>query len=203
MKGYLITFEGIDGSGKSSQAKRLLEYLNSKGIDSILLREPGGTPEGERIREILLDIGSDLPPKAELFLFLASRNILTNKIIIPSLKKGVTVIVDRYADSSMAYQGYGRQIDLRLVEVGNVEATEGIKPDLTFYLDITVEEALKRKRERDRMELDEEFLKRVRNGYLKMVESDPRFVLINAMKEEEKVWFEIKEYVDKRILKEE
>ncbi len=199
-KGFLITFEGIDGSGKSTQARKLQDFLRQNGIEALLFREPGGTPEGEKIREILLDKKSNLTPKSELFLFLASRNILTNHAILPSLEEGKWVIVDRYADSSVAYQGYGRGVDLELVHKGNQEATEGLKPDLTFYIDVTAEEAMKRKRTRDRMEVSGNFLEKVRKGYLEMVNKEERMVYIDGMRSVEEVWREIKEAVVKRLL---
>jgi dTMP kinase len=197
MKGRLITFEGIDGSGKTTQVERLCEYIKSKGLECVVVREPGGTPEGEEIRRILLDKGSKLTPEAELFLFLASRSLLTKRIIIPALEEGKVVISDRYADSSLAYQGYGRGIDLSFVEKANHVATCSIEPDLIFYIDIPVEEALKRKKYRDRME-KEEFLKRVREGYIELARMKG-YIVLNGTDSVENIWKSVKENVDRLL----
>ncbi len=167
MKGIFVAFEGIDGSGKSTQARMLCDFVKGMGRECLLVREPGGTDIGEMIREILLNYPGEMFPQAELFLFLASRSQLTRERIVPALVEGKVVIADRYADSSVAYQGYGRGIDVEFVELANSVATGGLKPDLVFYIDIDVGEAMKRKSFRDRME-KETFLRKVRDGYLEM-----------------------------------
>ncbi len=198
MKGHFVSFEGIDGSGKSTQARRLCDYIKKKlKRDCVMVREPGGTPEGEKIREILLDKNSKLTPESELFLFLASRSILTSRIVIPALKQGNFVIADRYSDSSLAYQGYGRGIDLEIVKNGNRIATYGIRPEIVFYIDIPVEVAMKRKNYSDRME-KEDFLKRVREGYLKLAEKYGYFK-IDGTKSTEEIWKMVKAAVDDLI----
>ncbi len=193
-RGIFISFEGIDGSGKTTQIEQLKDYLKSLNIDYVVVREPGGTNEGERIRQILLDRESDLTPEAELFLLLASRSILTKRVIIPSLEEGKIVIADRYADSSVAYQGYGRGLDIEFVNSGNSVATCGLKPDITFYIDIPVEESIRRRKEKkkDRMEIDPEFLKRVRKGYLKMANNSKRIVVVDGTMNPKEVWQIIK-----------
>ncbi len=201
-KGKFISFEGIDGCGKTTQVKLLYEFLTGEyGKSCVIVREPGGTSEGERIREILLSKESKLPPEAEFFLFLASRSILTKNVIIPSLENGVFVIADRYADSSVAYQGYGRGLDVNFVKLGNSVATYNVVPDLTIYIDISVEEAIKRKKKRDRMEEDTEFLEKVRKGYLELAKENDRFVIINGERSIEKIWNEIKRVVEDRLLR--
>ena len=200
-KGIFISFEGIDGSGKTTQTERLRGYLRSLNIDCVVVREPGGTDEGERIRQILLDKDSNLTPEAELFLLLASRSILTKRVIIPSLKEGKIVIADRYADSSVAYQGYGRGLDIEFVNRGNEVATYGLKPDITFYIDIPVEESVKRRRKKkkDRIEADSEFLIKVREGYLKMASDSKRIVVVDGTVNPNEVWRIIKREVEKLL----
>lgn len=197
MKGHFVTFEGIDGSGKTTQAERLCEYVKEKGFECVLVREPGGTPEGERIREILLDERSDLNAEAELFLFLASRSILTERVIIPAIERGAFVISDRYADSSLAYQGYGRGLNLEFIELGNSIATRSLRPDIVFYIDVPVEIALGRKGRSDRME-KEDFLKKVREGYLKLAERKG-YVVIDGTKDVEEIWEKIRRRVEEMI----
>lgn len=190
----LITFEGIDGAGKSTQVVRLKRHLQEKGLEVVTLREPGGTEVAEKIRELLLQSKHDIAPVAELLLFAASRAELVQKIIMPALEHGSAVILDRFSDSTMAYQGYGRGLNFEMLEAVNLIATFGLRPDITFYLDITPEDALIRKfsekslplafdsEELDRMERSGlEFYHRVRQGYLAMHETQKeRIVLIDA-----------------------
>ena len=197
MKGHFVSFEGIDGSGKSTQAKRLCEYIKSLKRNCTIVREPGGTLEGERIREILLDEKSNLTPESELFLFLASRSVLTKRVVLPALERGDFVIADRYSDSSLAYQGYGRGVDLKIVEYGNDIATYGIRPEIVFYIDIPVEIAMSRKNYSDRME-KEDFLKRVREGYLKLAERLGYLKIDGTMKVDD-IWKVVKKAVDDLI----
>ena len=194
MKGHFVSFEGIDGSGKSTQVKKLCDYIKSLNRECIAVREPGGTPEGEEIRKILLDEKSDLTPESELFLFLASRSVLTSRVVIPALKRGAFVIADRYSDSSLAYQGYGRGVNLKIVEYVNKIATYGIRPEIVFYIDIPVEVAIKRKNYSDRME-KEDFLERVREGYLKLAEK-LGYLKIDGTKDVNDIWQIVKSAVD-------
>ena len=191
----LITFEGIDGAGKSTQIKKLVDYLNDLGTEVVTLREPGGTEVAEKIRHILLESRHEISPIGELLLFSASRAELVQEVIIPALANSKIVILDRFFDSTTAYQGYGRGIDLELLRSIISISTCGITPDITFYLDITPEEALKRKfaekslplafdsEELDRMERSGvEFYRKVRQGYLDIMRnSNGRFVFIDAL----------------------
>lgn len=189
-----ISFEGIDGAGKSTQVKKLKKYLTEKGHEVLTLREPGGTVVAEKIRDLLLESKHDITPIGELLLFSASRAELVQNIILPALKKGHAVIVDRFYDSTTAYQGYGRGLDLLMLQQINAVATLGLEPDITFFLDISPADALIRKfseksiplafeeNELDRMESSGlAFYQRVREGYLKLVESQKkRIVMLNA-----------------------
>ena len=176
-----ITFEGGEGSGKSTQAKALYRRLLSIGISCVLTHEPGGTPLGNRLRRLLRGEG-EIDPQTELFLFAASRAQLVREVIRPSLERGALVISDRFFYSTIAYQGYGRGLDLTIIEELNRIATEGLCPDLVVLLDIPVEEGLARKRLRDRFEKEElAFHQRVREGYLEMARSDPkRWLIVDA-----------------------
>mgnify|MGYP001047070171 CR=1 FL=1 len=182
MWGTLITFEGVEGSGKTTQARLLAEYLKTLGYQVILSREPGGTEIGERIRRILLDNQlKQMHPLTELFLYLASRNQHTREKIIPALQAGRIVIVDRYADSSVAYQGHGRELGEKLISRLNKLATATIKPDITFLIDLPVRigQNRKRKEEPDRLEQEaDSFHERVRNGYLKLARRAPKRIKI-------------------------
>jgi dTMP kinase len=185
-----ITFEGPDGSGKSTQICLLAEYLRKQGSPVFQTREPGGTPIGDQIRTVLHDLKNEgMHPHTEILLYAASRAQLVAQEIRPRLAAGEIVICDRYADSTLAYQGYGHGLDLDTLRVILRFATGGLQPDLTLYLDITAEEGLKR-RERaaqdgaewnrlDAQPLD--FHRRVRDGYLALMAEDPaRWVRIPA-----------------------
>ncbi len=186
-----ITFEGIDGCGKSSQTKRLLQRLNSDGIKTILVREPGGTPISEKVRDILLDNRSKgLSDRTEALLMTASRAQLTHETVIPNLECGHWVIADRYADSTLAYQGGGRKIDLDWLIQLNHFATFGIKPDLTIVVDVMPEEAFRRKTgENDRIESEGiVFQNEVRKKYGELIKLFPdRIVLVDGHKSEEDI----------------
>lgn len=167
--GLLITFEGGEGSGKSTQMELLADWLRSAGRDVVTAREPGTTATGEAVREFLLQTApGDLSPEAELALFLAARGQLAEEVIRPALEAGGVVLVDRYGDSSVAYQGYGRGIDPGWIVELNRWATRGLEPDLTVLIDVPVEAAAERRggRDPDRLErLDPTFHERVRRGY--------------------------------------
>ncbi len=147
-RGRFITFEGIEGSGKSTQVERLAAYLRQRGVDVVATREPGGTALGERLRGVLLDPASDPTAAAELFLLEAARAQLVAQVIEPALQRGGTVIADRFADSSVAYQGVARGLGIELVEHLNQVACAGLHPDRTLVLDVPVEVGLPRARSR-------------------------------------------------------
>lgn len=191
----LITFEGIDGAGKSTQIKMLQKLLVEKEHEVMVLREPGGTPIAEKIRDILLESRHDITPVGELLLFSASRAELVQQVILPAIKAGKTVILDRFFDSTTAYQGYGRGLDHSMLQTVITMSTFSMRPDITFYLDITPENALIRKfsekslplafdeSELDRMERSGlEFYRRVRQGYLDSIRAESgRFVVLDAL----------------------
>jgi dTMP kinase len=186
-KGLFITFEGIEGSGKSTQAKLLAAWLKTRGHRVVVTREPGGPGISEKIRKILLDARNHrMDSLAELLLMEASRAQHVAEVIAPALKRGAVVICDRFADSSAAYQGYGRRMDHGLVDQLNWIATGGVWPDLTLVIDLPVEEgftrAAGRKRSFDRMESQEKaFHLRVRNGFKALAKSDaPRVKLLDG-----------------------
>jgi len=184
-KGVFIVFEGIEGAGKTTQAKNLYEYLNSIGKKSILTREPGGTKTGKKIREILLsDTDEMFPPKAELFLYEADRNFHIHNVIKPNLEKGINVICDRYIYSSLAYQGYARGLDINLIKTLNDIATDGVYPDIVFLIDIPVEVSLQRLgNKKDRIEKEGiDFHKRLRNGFLKIAEENKELFLNDLLR---------------------
>jgi len=181
MKGRLITFEGIDGSGKTTQASLLQAKLRSLGFSVSLHREPGGTFIGERIRSVLLDTAhSDMLPFTELFLYLAARSQITGSVILPALNSGETVIMDRFIDSSVAYQGYSRCLGFDLVHDLNLAATGGLIPDLTFVFDCDPDIAFARSASApDRLESEGiSFMRRVREGFLLIARHDPARVRV-------------------------
>lgn len=208
MQGIFITFEGIDGSGKDTQAKLLAKYFKNKRYSVIRTREPGGTSIGEKIRKILLSPKiSRVDQRAEVLLFAASRAQIVSNIIKPALEKGKIVISNRYVDSSYAYQGIARKMGLDWVIEINKWATQGLLPDITFFLDIPEELGLKRvdksRNIRDKIEKDGEiFQKRVREGYYKLAKLFPeRYRIIDANRNEDLIQKDIKKEVDKFIRK--
>ena len=181
MKGYLITFEGIDGCGKSTQADLLHKRLVSSGHNAHLLREPGGTAIGESIRSILLDNSfSDMSTLTELFLYLAARSQITSSIIVPALNRGEYVVMDRYIDSTTAYQGYARGLCIDEMIQLNMIATGGIVPDITFFIDCDPDTAIRRiTSQPDRLESEgTNFMRKVREGFLKLQEYDKQRIII-------------------------
>ncbi len=200
--GKLITLEGIDGSGKSTQAEKLYDYLRGRKIECKLLREPGGTDVGEAVRHILLAAageGLSTNPLTEYLLFAASRAELSRTIIKPLLERGSAVILDRFGDSSTAYQGYGYGVDLDFIIRTNEIATDSLKPDLSLLFDIDPETALARPGDfNDRIEKRGlEFFNRVREGFLTIAGQEPdRFRVIDASQGIETVWGEVVKYVD-------
>ncbi len=184
-KSRFISFEGIDGCGKSTQVKMILERLNREGCKTILVREPGGTRISESIREILLTKGMDeLHDRTEALLMTASRAQLTDEVIAPNLESGNWVLADRYIDSTLAYQGGGRKLDLDWLIRLNQFATAGLKPDLTFIVDVVPEEAFRRRHSEasDRIErAGVELQHHVRNMYLELIEKFPeRIVMVDG-----------------------
>ena len=173
-----ITFEGGEGCGKSTQARALFRNIRGSGVPVILTQEPGGTPLGREVRQWLKgEFDSD--PIAEFLLFNASRVQLVNNVIRPALKKGKVVICDRFYHSTIAYQGYGRGLDLGLIDTIDNIATSGLEPDLIIFLDTDVEQALSRKRNKDRFEHEDiAFHKRVKRGYLEMSKADPKLWMV-------------------------
>lgn len=179
--GVLISFEGVDGSGKSTQARLLYEFLKKSRYSVVFIREPGGTSVSEAIRSILLNTAhKNMSPRAELLLFLASRAELVDEVIRPALAQGKIVITDRFSDSTLAYQVDGRRLSRAVVERTNDFASDRVKPDLTFVVDLEVQRAHSRlKARKDRMEAAAaDFHRRVRRGFLKIAKADPKRVKV-------------------------
>ena len=201
-----ITFEGPDGSGKTTQISPLSDYLIQNGYSVLITREPGGTVIGDQIRQVLSDLkNTGMHPRSETLLFLAARAQLVEQVIKPNLEKGFIVLCDRYADSTMAYQGYGHQNDLGQIKNLINFATGGLKPDLTLLFDMDVEEGLQRKAhgsEWNRLDAYSlEFHQRVRMGYHILAESEPeRWVKIEAGQSPEKIRVAVREAVQARLI---
>jgi len=203
-KGIFITFEGIDASGKTTQARKAVRYLREKGFDVLFLREPGGEPVSERIRKILLKSQSSVTPTTELMLYLASRSQLVEKKIIPALKSKKLVICDRFFDSTLAYQGFGRALDRKWIKDLNRKSTFGVKPDLTLLIDVPLEVYLKRaklKKNKDRLEKEDlAFYRRIRRGYLEIAKQDKKRVkVIDGSGTISQTWAKVKELADKYL----
>ncbi|MEJ2746663.1 MAG: dTMP kinase [Anaerolineae bacterium] len=201
-----ITLEGPEGSGKSSQIGLLAEFLRQQGFSVITTREPGGTAIGDQIRHVLHDVANTaMSSTAELLLYSASRAQLVNELIRPALAAGQVVICDRYADSTLAYQGYGRSLNLADLQTITQFATGGLKPDLTLLLDIDVERGLARRRdggeEMNRLDLElVSFHQRVRDGYHRLAQAEPeRWVIVDADQSVEGVQAAIQEVVLARL----
>lgn len=180
-KGIFITFEGSEGSGKSTQSKMLCRFLESRGYPMLHLREPGSTKIGERIRQILLDRkNNSLSAVTEMLLYMAARSQMVEEIVRGALKRGKIVICDRFLDSTLAYQGYGLGIDVAAIRYIGKIATQGIKPDLTIFMDLPVERGLKVcGRTKDRIEKRPlSYHARVRRGYLTLAGDEPKRIKI-------------------------
>ena len=179
-KGFFITFEGADGCGKTTQLKLLSQYLSSKGFDVLLTREPGAKGLGEKLRQILLNYDGEVSDRCESFLFLADRAQHIDKIIKPALDEGKIILCDRHTDSTVAYQGYGRGLNIEQINYLNNLATNGIKPNLTIVFDVDIETSMQRVGdEKDRMENSgSEFFNKVRQGYLEIAKQDPQRVKV-------------------------
>ena len=208
MKGKFIVFEGIDGSGKTTQINQLSKWLISTDLipennKLVITREPGGTKLGKSIRSLLLDtsIGKSPDSITELLLYAADRSQHVNEIIRPTLDQGDWVISDRFCGSTLAYQGYGRKLDINLIKDLEAIATQGIAPDITFLLDIPIEESIRRRRNRkdDRIEKEgREFLSNVSIGFQKLSEGS-KWKKISAIDSKEKIISEIKSEIKKLI----
>ena len=187
-KGFLVSLEGPEGAGKTSVLEALIPILEDRGVEVLTTREPGGVLIGEKIREVILDPShTEMDPKTELLLYIASRRQHLVEKVLPALEAGKMVIMDRFIDSSVAYQGFGRGLDIDAIDWLNQFATDGLKPDLTLYFDIEVEEGLARiaaNSDREVNRLDMEGLdlhRKVRQGYLSLLEKEAdRIVKIDA-----------------------
>lgn len=202
-RGLLISLEGIDGSGKSTQVELLQARLEQRGIPFISVREPGGTAVGEGIRQVLLQTSYSLSSEAELLLYMAARAELCRQVIIPALLEGKLVLCDRFTDSTLAYQGYGGGMDLHWIDRLNRKATGGRLPDRTFLLDLSVEDAAARRGDApDRMEKkDLRYHKRVHKGYQEIARREPeRIIVLNAAVPREELcsdlWQKLLPYLD-------
>lgn len=208
-----ITFEGGDGSGKTTQLKALESYLTARGKSCLSTREPGGTSVGRLLRKVLLEVGKRrITSATELFLYLADRAQHIHEVIIPALEQGKIVLCDRHTDSTLAYQGYGRGIDLQLLRRLNDMASQGIKPDLTLLLDCPVEIGLSRTAQRrsqtaagqseDRFEREKlDFHERIRAGFLGLARAEPdRFRIINAAGSAQAVAEDIKNIIERELI---
>jgi dTMP kinase len=204
---YLITLEGPEGSGKSTQLRLLKAQLEARGVRALATREPGGTPIGDQVRTVLHDLANTaMLPRAEVLLYSASRAQLVGEVIRPALAAGIVVLCDRFAESTLAYQGYGRGLDLDMLRQVTAIATEGLRSDLVIYLDLPVEVGLARKvlaRERESAEwtrMDQQevaFHRRVRSGYLAMAAAEPgRWRVIDAQQSIDAIQSEIRMRVE-------
>ncbi len=206
MRGYFITFEGIEGSGKSTQIANLAAFLEQKGWNVLITREPGGTKVGEKIRELLLDVPhQDIALKTELLLYLASRAQHLHEVIVPALKQGKVVLCDRFSEATLAYQGYGRDLGIDKIKALVKYVTDRLKPDLTLLLDVDVRRGLERIHTRpakNRLDLERiQFYEKVRQGYLKLARMNPKqIVVIDANRDFQIVAQQIQRVVE-RFLK--
>ncbi len=208
-KGHFITFEGPDGAGKTTVLQELLPKLQVLGLEVITTREPGGVAIAEDIRKIILDpANTAMDHKTELLLFIAARRQHLIEKVLPPLQEGKMVIIDRFIDSSVAYQGHGRGLDIADIDWLNHYATDGVKPDLTLYFDIDAEEGLARiarnaERDVDRLDMEKaDMHRRVRQGYLAILEKEPdRFVKIDASQPLEAVVQDALGIIQERLLK--
>lgn len=211
MKGTFITFEGIEGSGKSTQIALLANYLTATGVRHVLTREPGGTEIGDQIRKILLDpVNRSLDAAAELLLYAASRAQHLREVILPALADGALVLCDRFSDATLAYQGYGRRLDRDLIQSLDRIVTNGMRPDLTLLFDIDAASGIARARGRNnirgleaeaRFENEEiAFHERVRQGYLSLVAQEPgRIRVVDASLPPEVIQAEVRTIVEERL----
>ena len=201
-QGLFITFEGADGSGKTTQLNKLKDYLTKEGYDVVVTREPGALEIGQKIRDILLHQEGIVSDRCEMFLFLADRAQHVETFIKPAVKEGKIVLCDRHTDSTIAYQGYGRGQDIELLKYLNKVAVNGVVPDLTLLFDVSTKTSLERVgTEQDRMEsAGIEFFERVRDGYLELYKEYPsRIKVVDANKTIEEVFVDTKSLVLQHI----
>ncbi|MBR6722612.1 dTMP kinase [bacterium] len=201
-KGLFITFEGADGCGKTTQLNLLKEHLENNGYEVVLTREPGGKGLGEKVREILLNYDGEVSNRCESFLFLADRAQNIDIIVNPAIEQGKIVLCDRHTDSSVAYQGYGRGLDINQINTLNNLATNNKKPDLTLVFDVDIETSMQRVgNEKDRMEsAGKEFFNRVRNGYLELAKQEPeRIKVIDSTRSIEEVQKDVLEIIKTKL----
>ncbi len=201
-KGLFITFEGADGCGKTTQLNLLKDYLENKGYKVVITREPGAKGLGEKIREILLNYDGEVSNRCESFLFLADRAQNIDIIVKPAIDEGKIVLCDRHTDSTVAYQGYGRGLDIEQINMLNRIATNNIKPDLTLVFDVDIETSMKRVgNQQDRMEKSgKEFFNKVRNGYLELAKHEPdRIKVIDTAKSITEVQKDVTKIINKYI----
>ncbi|MFC1709204.1 dTMP kinase [Candidatus Omnitrophota bacterium] len=205
MKGYFITFEGPEKSGKSTQAKLLKQYLTKKGFSCLFIREPGSTTLSEKIREVLLDKrNTHLSHFAEMLLYMTARAQLMKEVIGPALKKNKIVICDRFLDSTIAYQGYGLGINIQTIKRIGRAVTKGLEPNLTILLDLDDKASLfKTNHKKDRIELrSDSYHKRVRKGYMSLAKAHPK--RIKAVRVRDKAYLtqkEIRKIIDRCLLR--
>ncbi len=203
MKGKLITFEGAEGSGKSTQAKMMACYLKGKKRQVLHIREPGGVRISEAIRKILLNTGNTvMNSECETLLYMAARSQVVDEIIVPALKKGTIVLCDRFLDSTIVYQGYGNGVNRTFIRQIGTFATKGVAPDLTFLFDIETKKGLSRTgRVKDRIEQRPlSYHRRVRQGYLQLAKQQPRRIkVIKVNKDKEEIQSIVRGYVDKLL----
>lgn len=203
MKGFFVVLEGIEGAGKSTLLNMLSSLLEERGIPFVRTREPGGTETAESIRKIILDRNLHIEPITELLLLMASRRENTMRKILPALRESKVVISDRYRDSSVAYQGYGRGLDIALIEQLNDLVTNGLKPDVVFIIDIPVEVMMERisGRELDRMDVqDRDFYERVRRGYLEIAKRHPdRYFVLDGRRPAGEIMREVVEILNTKM----
>ena len=200
--GLFVTFEGIDGCGKTTQLDMSYRYLRSLGYDVVRLREPGSTPTAEKIRRLLLDRNSQLADVTELLLYEAARAEITRTEILPNLRAGRIVLCDRFYDSTTAYQGYGRGLDLQAVKRLHTLAVGECLPDLTLVFDVTLPVAAGRLgKNRDRLESQPSaFHRRVRDGFLKIAVSEPgRVKVVDGTQSAEQVFVEVRKHLDRKL----
>lgn len=208
--GRFITFEGPEGSGKTTQMRLLAAWLEAQGRRVVMTREPGGTRIGDSIRALLLDpMHTEMRPETEILLFSAARAQIVGQVIRPHLAQGGIVLCDRFADSTLAYQGYGRQLDLAILRQITAFATGNLTPDLTICLDLPVEEGLRRKRRGDQAEwnrMEQEtlaFHERVRRGFLALAAAEPtRWLVLDATQSVEEIQRQIREGLAAHLISE-
>ena len=204
-KGLFISLEGGEGAGKSTQNKRIIDWLEGQGLEVVETREPGGTIVSEQIRQVLLDTrNAGLGATAELLLMFAARSQLVEEVILPALADGKVIVCDRFADASYAYQGGGRQLGAETVEVVEKLVLKDLRPDLTLLFDIPVEQGMKRvagRGEADRFEVESiRFFERVRAAYLERAAANPqRFRIIDASLDEDRVWLQVRNILQEKL----